>query len=205
MTTGPHSHVLIQRSQAGEGEAIDELIRRHLPALRLFVRAQADPLLRAQESCSDLVQTACRQALLSLENYEWQGEGSFRQWLFSVAMNKIMRRRQYYAAEKRNQRRVATADLDEIANDQLAAGYRSVCTPSQHAVAQETVDLIEAGLDKLPENYRDVILFSKVVGLSNIELAKHLGKDAATTRVLLHRALARLGTIIEMLESGESA
>ena len=93
--TGPDSQYLVAAVHRGDAAALDALMRRHLPDLRVFVRAKSGPQLRAQESCSDLVQTVCREALQSVERYEWRGEGSFRRWLFTLALNKLRNRADY--------------------------------------------------------------------------------------------------------------
>ena len=41
-----------------------------------------------------------------------------------------------------------------------------------------------------------MISLAKIVGLSHAEIATEIGKTEAASRVLLHRALARLGTVL---------
>jgi RNA polymerase sigma factor (sigma-70 family) len=48
-----------------------------------------------------------------------------------------------------------------------------------------------------PENYREVITLSRVVGLSHREIGEQIGKNEGAVRVLLHRALARLGRLMD--------
>ena len=49
---------------------------------------------------------------------------------------------------------------------------------------------------QLPEDYREVITLSRVVGLSHGQIASQLGKSEGAVRVLLHRALARLSGLL---------
>ena len=72
------SRELISSMNKGDAQAGDELLRRHLPGLRAFVRLRTDPGLRAQEPTADIVQSVCREVLEGKRNYEYQGEGSFR-------------------------------------------------------------------------------------------------------------------------------
>ncbi len=189
---------LVDAAKRGDENAVNALMRVHLPGLRVYVRSHMSSLLRVRESQSDLVQTICREALVSLEDYEWQGEGSFRYWLFSLAMHKMQKKQSYHLAAKRNINRVTDLEAEES----LLAAEAS---PSQHAMAKETSESLEAALDCIPEQYREVVLLSRVVGLSNQEIAERLGKSEGSTRVLLSRALSRLMTEMERLGQSEGS
>jgi RNA polymerase sigma factor (sigma-70 family) len=186
---GPDSQHLVAAVHRGDAAALDALLLRHLPDLLVFVRAKSGPRLRAMESCSDLVQTVCREALQSVERYEWRGEGSFRRWLFTLAMNKLRNRADYHAAERRDAGRIV-AGSDAI--DARPGG----CGPSQHAIAGEVNATFEAALDRLGEDQREVILLARVVGMSHAEIAAELGIAEGAVRTRLSRALARLATLM---------
>jgi len=184
---GPDSQHLVAAVHRGEAAALDALLRRHLPDLLVFVRAKSGPRLRAMESCSDLVQTVCREALQSVEGYEWRGEGSFRRWLFTLAMNKLRNRADYHAAERRDAGRIV-AGSDAV--DATPGGFG----PSQHAIAGEVNAKFEQALDGLDEDQREVILMARVIGMSHKEIAVELGIAEGAVRTRLSRALARLAT-----------
>jgi DNA-directed RNA polymerase specialized sigma24 family protein len=48
-----------------------------------------------------------------------------------------------------------------------------------------------ARLNTLPSEYRQVILWAKMEGLSTKEMAERLGRSREATALLLHRALKR--------------
>ena len=52
--------------------------------------------------------------------------------------------------------------------------------------------LIQQGLNKLKEDYQDVIIWRYVDGLSIGEIARILGRKPGAVRVLLHRAMGQL-------------
>ena len=72
---------LFERARSGDSEARGELMQRHLGGLRAFVRLKSGELIRAKESESDLVQSACREALSDLSSFECKSEEHFRGWL----------------------------------------------------------------------------------------------------------------------------
>ncbi len=183
---------LVDSAKAGDAEALDELVRRHLPALRAFCRLKSSQAVRDKEACSDLVQTACRQALQNLDKYDWQGPGSFRNWLFAFAMQKIRNRQQFYGAEKRSGQREVKGEFRD-----LGQAYATMSTPSRVAMGREEIERLEGIMGDMPDDYREIIVQSRIVGLSHAEIAEQMGRSEGAVRVLLSRALARLGTMLE--------
>lgn len=170
--------------------AKERLLSRHLGGLRAFVRAKSSKVIRDKESCSDLAQTVCREVLGGIDNYEWRGEGSFRHWLFTVAINKIRNRADLYAAERRSPKRPARSV------DDLRDAYASDCGPSQHAIAGEAIANFETALDQLSPDHREVILMSRMIGMTHPEIAAKLGIEQVTVRTRLARALSKLAKVM---------
>jgi RNA polymerase sigma-70 factor, ECF subfamily len=197
------SEDLILRAKSGDAKAVEALIRRHIGGLRIFVRARMDPVLRAQESSSDLVQSVCHDVIEKLHMYECQGEGSFRNWLFTMALNKLHDHERFHSAQKRDVAREEHASMDRLQPEDLARAYQALTSPTQHAIHEELVTVIEATLDQMPANYREVILLSRIVGLNHDEIAQQMDTTTGNVRVLLHRALARLATDLH-LGAGET-
>lgn len=186
---------LVMQASRGDSLAVGELLERHLPALRTFVRLQVGPALRERESCSDLVQSACRELLENLEDFEYRGEKQFRHWLYVAALNKIRQRNRYHKAERRDPAREVPAG--QVPVEEL---YRSLLTPSRVAMANETVQRLEAAFDDLPEDYSEVILLCRVVGLSHKEVAERMGRSVDAVRNLLFRALARIAGLADEVD-----
>jgi RNA polymerase sigma-70 factor (ECF subfamily) len=183
---------LFRRFSRGERDLLGPLLERHLAALRVFVRLQTGPLLRQRESCSDLVQSVCRELLENAAHFEYRGEDEFKHWLFVAALNKIRQHHRYHAADRR-----APAREAEDGDARLGELYASLVSPSQQAIARETVQRLERAFDDLPEDYRDVILLCRVVGLPQETVAQRMGRSVDSVRNLLHRALARLAGLAD--------
>jgi RNA polymerase sigma factor (sigma-70 family) len=152
--------------------------------------------LRAHESVSDLVQSTCREALRHADRLEYRGDASFREWLATVALNKLRERERFLRAAKRDLRREqATADGDA----QLSACYADLAgaSPSQHAIASERVAQLERAFDQLSGDQREVLLAARLLGLSHAEIAGRLGKSEVAVRSLLSRALVRISALLE--------
>ncbi|MEZ5962563.1 MAG: sigma-70 family RNA polymerase sigma factor [Planctomycetota bacterium] len=185
---------LVAAAQGGDQAASGALLLRYLPALRAFVRLRSDHILRAREAESDLVQTACRQVLQNLDQFEWRDEGSFRHWLFALALNKIRNHRNMALAGKRDLRReVAGTHGDR----ELGDAYATLATPTRQLSSRDEVARIEKAIDSLPEGYREVVILSRVVGLTSAQIGERQGKSEGAVRVQLSRALARLAAALE--------
>lgn len=184
-------------ARAARGEPVlGELVAEHLPRLRAFVRAHMDPGLRRRESESDLVQTVCRALLEGREKFDFRGEPQFRAWLFTAARNKILQKQRFHLREQRDLRREA-ARTDA---DLLLQGYQTLCTPSQVVAAEEQIAQLEAALDSLDEEHREVITLSRFAQLPFEEVGQRMGRSADAARKLLGRALVKL---TERLQRGE--
>ena len=189
---------LVRRLSEGDEGALEPLLERHLAGLRAFVRARAGPLLRGREDDADIVQSVCREILVHRERFQVPAEGGFKRWLFLSALRKIQNRREYWLAQKRDVGRDVRAPGVSSASDvDLLAGYGTLCTPSRELMAREAVERVERAIDALPEDYREALTLSRMVGLKRAEIAEVMGKSEGAVRMLLSRAQARL---VELLE-----
>jgi len=179
----------------------EALLADHLGLLRAYVRRRLGPKMRVKETSLDLAQSVCREALNDLSRFEDRGEGSFRRWLLTRAENKIKDRGRFWLRERRAvEREVPLArkvgDSSSSSAD-LGGQLASYETPEQRAAAREELARLEVAFETLPEDYREVVVLSKLEGLSHDEVAERLGRSNAATRTLLCRALARLSTALE--------
>jgi RNA polymerase sigma-70 factor (subfamily 1) len=189
---------VVARAGAGDDPSLDALLIRYLPRLRAFVRVRTNPLVRQLESCSDLVQSVCREVLQGASRFQYQGEGPFRAWLFRTALNKILERTRNITQQKRDVRREVPAD-GRTDGAELPAHDPSA---SQMAAANELGERMERALDQIPEHYREVIALSRIVGLSHAEIAEQTGRTEGAVRTMLSRALV---AYIDALDRGANS
>lgn len=182
------SRDLVARVSLGDGAAVTTLLEQQLPGLRAYIRMKAGKELLALESSSDLAQSVCRDILENLGRFQYDGEGAFRKWLFTTALRKIADRYEFYQAGRRNIRREASTGGD----DAILEACRGFYTPSRQAAAREDLARLETCLRSLDDDKREVILLSRMVGLSHAEIAVEMGRTEVAVRKLLSRALAEL-------------
>lgn len=183
----------IAAAAAGDRSAQDALLRYGLPELQRFLGRRMGPLLRSLETSADLAQSVCGEVLQDLGEFQDRGKGTFRRWLFARAEHKILKRCRFHRQEKRDARR--REELPRASAEfRLGAADPS---PSRHAIATEEWQRFRAALAALPEDYREVILLSRVAGLTPEQVAEKMGRTRAAVWTLLSRALARLAVDAE--------
>lgn len=187
----PQTAALVARASQGDSPAIEDLLIAHLPQLRAYVRLHSDNLVRERESCSDLVQSVCREVLEDMSGFEFRGEAPFRKWLFQKALSKIVDRRRRWLADSRDPAREATKGASEV-----SGVYGSFCSPSQVAIGNEAMERLESAFDQLPDDYRQVITLHRLIGMSHKQISAEMDRSEAAVRVLLNRALVRLGLVL---------
>ncbi|MCR9248648.1 MAG: sigma-70 family RNA polymerase sigma factor [bacterium] len=169
---------------AGDNDAVDGLVARYLPRLHAYVRANMGPGLRRREASVDVVQSVCREVLEDRERFEFRGEGAFLSWLLKAAMNKLRERARFFGREKRDVNR--EAELPD------GAAYGGL-SPSREVMGQEEIARLEAALDELPDDYREIVVLARIVGMPHADIAAHLGRSVSAVRNVLGRAITKLG------------
>jgi RNA polymerase sigma-70 factor, ECF subfamily len=191
--TDDDSRQLLGRASQGDGVAIDQLLQEHLPGLRAYIRLKAGAVLLARESSTDLAQSVCRDILENAGRYQYSADGGFRRWLFTTALRKIADRYEFYGAQKR-----AQAQEQSLGDDEgLLAACRGFYTPSRQAAAREDLARLEQAFSRLDDDKREVVLQSRILGMSHAEIAAQMGRTEVAVRKLLSRALAELAEIME--------
>ena len=64
-------------------------------------------------------------------------------------------------------------------------------------MGRERWQALEAAFDALPDDYREAITLSRVVGLGYPEIADAMDRSEGAVRNLVYRGLSRLSTLLE--------
>ena len=182
----------IVAARRGEPKALDSLFARNLPPLVAFIRARSGKAIAARESAVDIAQSVFREVLADAERIELLGEGAFRNWLFMQATRKVLDRAKFHGRDRRDFAKEVAIPEAGPAADALLACYESIASPSQHAVAKEELARFEAAVQQLPENQRDAVTMSRLMGLDYAQIAEQMGSSESAVRGLVARGLAAL-------------
>jgi RNA polymerase sigma-70 factor (ECF subfamily) len=184
--THPSDEQLVERVKEGDLSAFELLVRRHNQRLYRAIRS----VLRTGEEVEDAMQDAYFAALKHIGQFE--GRAQFGTWLIKIGINE---------ARARLRRRVRLVALDDLPADSEAAAnmaeHEPVRTPEQQVGNHEIVAFVEAAIDRLPDDYRQVLVLRMVDSLDTAETAEVLGMGESAVRQRLHRAREMLEKDLE--------
>lgn len=164
-------------------------------ALRSIV-AQASPHIERQllrypvsdDDRRDLVQTTLMQVLRRLGSF--RGDASFSTWLFRVTANEAL---MLMRSQRRFRARISDVDFDVAMEGRASEDG----TPDDRALRAEARMRVATALAALPEDYREVVVAHYEHDLGLQEIADQLSISESAVRSRLHRARARLRTLLE--------
>lgn len=131
------------------------------PAMLVAIRGMMGRTLRERLDPDDVWQETLLHAFRDRHACEWRGVGAFRRWLLEIARHRIHDLADQANAQKRGAgREVRFGDLQQStgsAGDERYAGPCARTTPGRAAADRETADHLEAALEAVPPEWRDVV------------------------------------------------
>lgn len=180
---------LIERLRRKDGDAFEELVRRHLPAMLAVARR----LLKNDDDAEEAVQEALLSAFKSIERF--REDARLTTWLHRIVTNAaLMRlRKASHGAE------VSIDDLLPAFGDDGHALEPAEPWPMRAEDVLSNRELraaVRACIDKLPETYRTVLVLRDIEEMSTADAADVLGITCVALKVRLHRARQALLTLL---------
>lgn len=166
------------------------VLEQQLPMLRAFVRLRMGPGLASRESCSDVIQSVCREFLAAKDRLEFGSDQALRAWIYTAALHKVMQKARHHRSSPRDVARETGVETE------LLGAYASCVTPSRDASAREQVERFERAFAQLPASHQEVVSLVRIAGLSHADTAVRLGTTVEGSRALLRRALVRLSALL---------
>jgi RNA polymerase sigma-70 factor, ECF subfamily len=191
----PDAEQLLQLAREGGGDAKGDLLDVYRGYLTLLARLQVGRRLQGKADASDLVQETFLQAHRCFAQFRGTTEGEFAAWLRQILASRLAKLVwRYHGAQRRDVRlerelREEMAQSSRILDRGLAAPESS---PSNQAARREQGLLLADSLDRLPEDYREVLVLRHLEGLTFPEVAARLGRTVDSVRKIWIRGLARL-------------
>lgn len=171
---------LVQAFKHGNEEVFEEIVRRYQKKVyNTTYRMMGNP-----EDANDLAQEVFIRVYRNLERF--QGKSSFSTWLFTIATN-ICR-----DELRKRQRRVPVQSLSEPIHLEDGDLEREIAdesmTPETLSLNREFHDEVQAVIDQLPAEQKEVIVLREIQGFSYEEIADIAGVSLGTVKSRISRA-----------------
>lgn len=178
---------LLAKFQSGQREAFGALVHRYQGELFGYLRRYLGDHALAE----DVVQNTFLQVFLKIAQYE-PGRAA-RPWLYTIATHQAidaLRRqgRHQLLSIDQDRRNADNASLPQLMN--LLESRQP--SPFEHVEMEERKELVRAGVDRLPDFLRQVLILAYYQGLKYSDIAEIVGIPVGTVKSRLHSALVKL-------------
>ena len=200
---------LLVGAEAGDDDAVNDLLDRHREAVRRLVQMRLDRQIRQRVAVSDVVQDVLISAHRRLQDYLKSPAMPFHLWIRQIAKDRIIdAHRRHRVSAKRSVDRerplVVPAGMHGSTMELAAHLCDGELTPAAIATQREMVRRVTEVISKLSEQESEIIMMRHYEHLSNQEAAQalELSEPAAGMRYL--RALRKLRSLLQDSSAEES-
>ena len=172
---------LVQRAQGGDRTAFDELIEKFRSRLQETIQSWMRFRIGPPVDVEEVLQETFIRAFQSIGRFEWTHDDAFFRWLCGIAKRGLAQAAQDHRKAKEKQ---ATASFSRIEDGRP--------TQSQALRRDERFDRLERSLEKLRPEHRQVLILSRIKGLTVKEIADQLEHSPRTVKYFLACALREL-------------
>jgi RNA polymerase sigma-70 factor (ECF subfamily) len=163
--------------------------------LTLLARMQIGRRLRGKVDPDDVVQETFLHAVRDFARFRGTSDQQLAAWLRQILAARLADLlRRYCGTQGRDVRleRALQEELDQSSQALDRALAAPLSSPSQQAVRHEQATWLTQALDRLPEDYRTVLVLHHLEECDFPEVARRMGRSVEAVKKLWARALARL-------------
>jgi RNA polymerase sigma-70 factor (ECF subfamily) len=189
---------LLAGLRAGSDAAYESLVRANSSRLLTVARR----ILGSEDDARDALQEAFISAFRALPRFE--GQARLSTWLHRIVVNTAL-------MKLRSRKRRPEEPIESMLPGYKDDGHQHVEPVEWSDGADvaleraETRAYVRAQIDRLPENYRTVLLLRDIEELSTPEAAAALGITENAVKIRLHRARQALRALLDQRLRGSSA
>ena len=175
---------LVAASRDGDPAALEALVRSHQDRVYSF----AMRMCRNVEDAKDILQDTFLGVIRSIR--EFREESKFSTWLYRIAANACLKKRRRGVHDPTPDQELS---LDDLMPRPDAEGRKPEIPDWSGDAERALLDgelsaRMESAIDKLPKDYKIVLVLRDVEGLSAEETAQAVGLSVPAVKSRLHRA-----------------
>ena len=144
--------------------------------------------LVGDSEAEDVAQTVFEKVSNNLSDFK--GESKISTWIFRITTNAALDRLKSSSYKRTSSGSLAPVPLQTVENLDLA--FNKPTSPDQKIIQDEMSECVREFVDRLPTDYRTVLILSGLEGFTNKEIADILQISLDAAKIRLHRARARL-------------
>lgn len=192
---------LIAEARAGSDEALSRLVESCRPYLMFIANNEIDPNIRGKVGASDVVQESLIAAHAMLPDFQGDTQYELRAWLRRILLNDLQDTRRKFVTDKRNVEREIPLRTDSRLIDVVNPDF----TPRTEAQVAEETQLLRMAVEKLPDDYQQVIRLRNWQQQSFPEIATVMNRSSEAVRKLWSRAINQLQIELEQLPPADGS
>ncbi|CAB5109451.1 hypothetical protein D3OALGA1CA_1932 [Olavius algarvensis associated proteobacterium Delta 3] len=159
----------------------------YYPRILQYLTRMAGP-----DDAEDLAQEVFGKINTGLDGF--YGKSSLSTWIYRIATNTAIDRSRS-AAHRHATKHVAIEEGADSETECVLEDHQPRST-DELLIRKEMSDCIHEYIDKLPSDYKTVIVLSELEGLANKEIAEILNITLDNVKIRLHRARAKLKAVL---------
>ncbi len=189
--------LLVPRAKDGSSEAREQLLEHIQGYMSLMAKQNSPTNLQGKFGTSDIVQQSLAQVIRGFDGFRGSSKGEFYAWLKTIVANEAKKLQRDFHRDKRDVKRER-----QLANDVSGSGIGFVPTdmqptPRANAIAAEQIQQLHGALQRLPNDYAQVIRLRSLERLSFKDVAQQMNRSFDSVTKLWYRAILKLQQELE--------
>jgi RNA polymerase sigma-70 factor (ECF subfamily) len=189
------SEGLLALARQGEQPALGRLLESYRDYMTILARIQLGRRLQAKVDPGDVVQEAFVHAVRDFAQFRGGTVRELAGWLRQILAARLADLlRRYCATQGRDVRLEQSLQVELDQSSQLLdrALVTPISSPSEQAAEREQETWLAQALERLPADYREVLILHDLEECDFPEVARRMGRSVEAVKKLWARALARL-------------
>ncbi|WP_372722714.1 sigma-70 family RNA polymerase sigma factor [Novipirellula sp.] len=197
---------MLEQVRHGDLNSLGQLLQLYRNYLSVLATTQLDGRLRRRMSPSDLVQETMLAAHRDFAAFRGGSEGELLAWLRQILSNCLGHaiEANVFAQKRDIRREVALDQIAKNVDDSMARLANILAdrglSPSEDMGRRELSLRLSDQLAKLKPEYRDVIVYRNLQGLSFDEIAERMNRKSGAVRMMWLRAINKFKETCDPIE-----